>query len=133
MTVWYHLVLSWCTMFSEVTRRGVHESNNIDFDKQHHTPHCWLPAKVMHPANSTKRFSWLTRSTSILLMRNVQIYECYQAQLPIQQRTHKKNEWMRDKIGVISLLYVDQKYGFLQPKNYFSLFSCKRDLMENTR
>ena len=36
--------------------------------------HCWLPAKVMYPANSTKRFSGLTRSTSILLMNNVQIY-----------------------------------------------------------
>ena len=36
--------------------------------------HCWLPTKVMYPANSTKRFSWLTRSTSILLMKNVQIY-----------------------------------------------------------
>ena len=42
--------------------------------KQHHTPHCWLPAKVMYPANSTKCFSWLNRSTSILLMENVQIY-----------------------------------------------------------
>ena len=47
---------------------------NIDYAKQHHTTHCWLPAKVMYPANSTKRFSWLTRSTSILLMKNVQIY-----------------------------------------------------------
>ena len=53
------------------------ESKDIDYAKQHHTPHCWLPAKVMYPANSTKRFSWLTRSTSILLMKNVQIYgEC---------------------------------------------------------
>ena len=53
---------------------GMQESKNIDYAKQHHTPHCWLPAKVMHPANSTKRFSWLTRSTSILLMKNVHIY-----------------------------------------------------------
>ena len=36
--------------------------------------HCWLPAKVMYPANSTKRFSWLTLSTSILLVKNIQIY-----------------------------------------------------------
>ena len=50
------------------------ESKNIDYAKQHHTPHCWLPAKVMYSANSTKRFSWLTRSSSILLMMNVQIY-----------------------------------------------------------
>ena len=55
-------------------RRGVQESNNIDYAKQHHTPHCWLPAKVMYPVKSTKCFSWLTRSTSILLMMNVQIY-----------------------------------------------------------
>ena len=61
-------------MVSEVMRRGVQESNDIDYAKQHHTPHCWLPVKVMYPANSTKRFSWLTHSTSILLMKNVQIY-----------------------------------------------------------
>ena len=36
--------------------------------------HCWLPAKVMYPANSTERFSRLTRSTSILSMKNIQIY-----------------------------------------------------------
>ena len=41
---------------------------NIDYTKQHHTPHCWLPAKVMHPANSTKHFSWLTRSTPISIV-----------------------------------------------------------------
>ena len=26
----------------------VHESKNIDCAKQHHTPHCWLSAKVMY-------------------------------------------------------------------------------------
>ena len=52
--VWYHLVLSWCTMVSEVKRRGVQEWKNNDYAKQHRTPHCWLPAKVMYPANSTK-------------------------------------------------------------------------------
>ena len=36
--------------------------------------HCWLPAKVMYAENSTKRFSWLTCSTSILSMKNVQIH-----------------------------------------------------------
>ena len=61
-------------MVSEVKRRGVQESKDIDYAKQHHTPHCWLPAKLKHPANSTKRFSWLTRSTSTLLMKNFQIY-----------------------------------------------------------
>ena len=35
---------------------------NIVYSK-HHTPHCWLPAKVMYSANLTKRHSWLTRST----------------------------------------------------------------------
>ena len=47
------------------------ESKNVDYVKQHHTPHCCLPAIVMYPANSTKRYSWLTRSTSILVMKNV--------------------------------------------------------------
>ena len=61
-------------MVLEVKRRGVHESNNIDYAKQHHTPHCWLPAKVMYPSNSNKHFSWLTRSTSILFMMNVLIH-----------------------------------------------------------
>ena len=77
LSVWHHLVLSWCTMVSEVKRRDMQEGKNIDYSKQHHTPHCWLPAKVMYPANSTNRFYWLTRSTSILLMKNVQVYICY--------------------------------------------------------
>ena len=72
--VWNHLVLSRCTMVSEVKSRGVQETKNIDYAKQHHNPHCWLPAKVMYPAQSTMRFSWLTRSTSVLLMKNVQIF-----------------------------------------------------------
>ena len=46
---------------------------NIDYVK-HHTPHCWLPSKVMSPTNSTKHFSWLTHSTNFLLLKNVQIY-----------------------------------------------------------
>ena len=71
--VWSHLVLLWCTMVTEVKKRCVQDSKNIDYAKQHHTPHCWLPAKVVYSANSTKRFSWLNRSTSILLMKNVQI------------------------------------------------------------
>ena len=69
--MWYHLVLSWCNMVSEVRRRSVHEGKNIDHAKHDRTPHCWLAAKVMYPSNSFKRFSWLTRSTSILLMKNV--------------------------------------------------------------
>ena len=48
---------------------------NIDYAKQHHTPQSWLSANVMYPANLTKRFSGLTRSTPILLLlKNVQIY-----------------------------------------------------------
>ena len=47
---------------------------NINYAKQHHTPHCWLPAKVMLPTNSTKHFYWLTHSTPILLLKNIQIY-----------------------------------------------------------
>ena len=64
-----------------VQERGenVQQSKNIDYAKQHHTPHCWLSAKVMYLANSAKSFSWLTRSTSILLMKNVQMYvQCVQ-------------------------------------------------------
>ena len=80
--MWYHLVLSWYTMVSEVKRRGVQESKNIDYTKQHHTPHSWLPAKVMSPTNSTKCFSWLTRSTSILLLKNVQIYSTVEIYCP---------------------------------------------------
>ena len=47
---------------------------HYDYAKQHHTRHCWLHTKVMCVANSTKPFSWLTLSASILLMKNVQIY-----------------------------------------------------------
>ena len=71
--VWNKLVLSWCNRISDVNRRGVQESKNVDYTKQHHTAHCWFPGKVMHPANTTKCFSLLTRFTSILLMKNVQI------------------------------------------------------------
>ena len=60
--VWYHLALSCCTMTSEVKRQGEQKKENIDYAKQHHTPHCWLPAKVMYSSNSAKSFSWLTRS-----------------------------------------------------------------------
>ena len=35
---------------------------NIHYTKQHHTPHFWLPA------NSSKHFSWLTRSTPIFIV-----------------------------------------------------------------
>ena len=52
----------------------MHEGKNNNYAKQHHTPHCWFPDKVMYPSNSTKCFSWLAHSTSILLMKNVQIY-----------------------------------------------------------
>ena len=44
---------------------------NIDYPKQHHTPHCWLHVRVMHPVNSTKCFYWLNHST---LLENIQIY-----------------------------------------------------------
>ena len=69
-------------MVSEVKRRGVQESKNIDYAKQHHTSHCRLPAKVMYPANSTKFFSCLNRSTSTLLMKNVQVYETWNYGMP---------------------------------------------------
>ena len=37
-------------------------NQNIDYAKWYHTPtHRWLPAKMMNPSDSTKRFSWLTR------------------------------------------------------------------------
>ena len=36
--VWHQLVLSWCTMVSEVKWRGVQERKNIDYAKQHLTP-----------------------------------------------------------------------------------------------
>ena len=44
--------------------------------------HSMLVAKVMYPANSTMGFSWLTRSTSIFLMKNVQIYSICSGFLP---------------------------------------------------
>ena len=53
------------------------KKQNIDYAKQHRSPHCWLPAKLMHPANSTKRFSWLTRLTPFLIVKersNIYIY-----------------------------------------------------------
>ena len=57
---------------SNETRRA--RKQKINYPKQQHTPQCWLPAKVMHPANSTKRFSRLTHSSPIFIVKNVQIY-----------------------------------------------------------
>ena len=51
---------------SKEARRA--RKQNIDYAKQHHTPHCWLPAMVLYPAMSTKRFSWLTHSTPIFIV-----------------------------------------------------------------
>ena len=39
---------------------------NIDYAKQHHTSHHWLPTKVMYPTYSTNRFSWLTLSIFVV-------------------------------------------------------------------
>ena len=47
--------------------------------------HCWLPAKVMYPASSTKRFYWLTRSTPILLLMNIKIYMAVPRSYPLPQ------------------------------------------------
>ena len=59
------------SIVSEVLRRA--GKQNIDYAKQHHTPYCWLPAKVMYPAKSTKRFSPSTCSNPIfLLLKNVE-------------------------------------------------------------
>ena len=56
------------------TRRAIKQ--NIYYVKQHHTPHCLLPAKVIYPVNSTKYFSWLTRSTSIFVVgERLDIYQ----------------------------------------------------------
>ena len=51
------------TMHNKKARRA--RKQNIDYAKQHHTPHCWMPSKVMYPANSTKSLSWMTRSSPI--------------------------------------------------------------------
>ena len=61
-------------------RRAINQ--DIDYPKQCHIPHCWLSAKVMYPANSTKSFSWLTRSTPIFIVEEhssiicIYIYIC---------------------------------------------------------
>ena len=92
---------------SEVKRRGVQESKNINYAKQHHTPHCWLPAKVMYPANSTLRFSWLTRSTSILLMKNVQVYI-----MPTQNFAN----WHLVEFSVLEVQHSNWAYFILERK-----------------
>ena len=60
---------------SKEVRRA--SKQNINYAKQQHTLHCWLPAKVMRPANSTKHFSWLTHSTPNFIVEehsNIYIY-----------------------------------------------------------
>ena len=50
-----------------------------------------VAAKVMYPAKSTKRFSWLTRSTSMLLMKNVLIYGSLQVVIQDVGKTYATN------------------------------------------
>ena len=62
----------WGFISKEVRRA---RKQNIDYARQHHIPHCWLPAKLMYPANSTKRLSWLTRLTPVYIY--IYIYTCF--------------------------------------------------------
>ena len=59
---------------SKKARRA--RKQNIDYAKLH-LSHCWLPAKVMYPGNSTMHFSSLTRSNPFFLPKNAQIYTLY--------------------------------------------------------
>ena len=65
---------------------------NKDYAKQHHTPHCWMPAKVMYPTNLANRFSWLTRSTKIFIVgecSDIYIYisEHFTVRTPLRKDT----------------------------------------------
>ena len=52
-----------------ISKEARHASKqNIDYAKQQHSPQFWLPTKVMYPAMSTKRFSWLTHSATIFIV-----------------------------------------------------------------
>ena len=44
------------------------EKQTVDNAKQHHNPHCRLPAKLMYLANSTMHFTSLTPSTAIIIV-----------------------------------------------------------------
>ena len=54
-------------MVSEIEVRRARKQI-IDYVKQHHTPHCWLAAKVMYPVNSTRRLFWLALSAPICIV-----------------------------------------------------------------
>ena len=64
-------VVSPCSIMVQHGFRGKEvrhtRKQNIDYATQHHTPHCWLPAMSMYPANSTKRLCSLTRSNQIFI------------------------------------------------------------------
>ena len=74
---------------------------NIDNTKQHHTPHRWLPAKVMYPANSTNRFSWLTCSTRIFFLGGTLSY------IYISNITHYQAVLLKFKIVCLQFYTTD--------------------------
>ena len=68
------------------SKEGKHaREQNIDCFKQHRTPQCWLLTMVTYPANTTKRFSWLTRPAPIfLLLKNIEIYSYIAMLTPVR-------------------------------------------------
>ena len=46
---------------------------NNDYAKQHHTPHCWLPTKVIYPANTSPIFIVVKRSNINILILQYKI------------------------------------------------------------
>ena len=88
---WFRLTTAGCVVspHSIMMHHGIISKDarkqNIDYPEQHHTPHCWLSANMMYPANSTK--SWTTQPRETLgwvvqlqfsLLKNFQIYISFQ-------------------------------------------------------
>ena len=83
------IMVHHCFRSKEVRRA---RKQNIDYGKQHYTPHCWLPSKVMYPENSTKRFSWLTRSTPFFIIAANYFARNYLQALSVQWLFHRCNK-----------------------------------------
>ena len=90
--------------------------SNINYFKQHHTPLCWLPAKVMYPADSTKHFSWLTCSTPIFNdeERSNMIISYFQRLAVFVQMKMFKCWLCMIYIFVCSMMFLD--ISFITPK-----------------
>ena len=82
---------------------------NTDYAKQHHTPHCWLAAKVMCPAKTQPSVSLgKLVQFQLVLLKNIQIYITHFNLFP---KDDIVQPWSRSFIPYLLLLYNTRLWG----------------------